>query len=73
MGLTTLIVLGWTPGVRTQFAAKRHLEYVRLAEFLHSKLQKGDVVVARWGDGFALSQFFNDAKQPILMPDQYIT
>jgi uncharacterized membrane protein len=72
-GLTTLIVLGWTPAVRTQFAAKRHLEYVRLAEFLHSKLRKGDVVVARWGDGFTLSQFFNDAKQPILMPDQYIT
>jgi hypothetical protein len=71
-GLTALIVLGWTPIVRAQFVTKRHLEYVRLAEFLHSKLRKGDVVVARWGDGFTLSQFFSDAKRLILMPDQYI-
>ena len=71
-GLTALIVLGWMPFVRAQFVTKRHLEYVRLAEFLHSKLRKGDVVVARWGDGFTLSQFFKDPRQRILMPDQYI-
>ncbi len=72
-GLTGLIILGWTPVVRAQFTTKRHLEYVRLAEFLHSNLRKGDVVVARWGDAFTLSQFFTDAKQRVLMPDQYLT
>jgi hypothetical protein len=73
-GLTALIVLGWTPVVREYFAVgKRHLVYVRVAKFLHAELQKGDVIVARWGDGFALSQFFRNAKTVILMPDKYLT
>lgn len=72
-GLTALIVLGWTPSFRAQFAAKRHLAYVRTAKFLHAELRKGDVVVARWGDGFTLSQFFRNANTLILMPDQYLT
>ena len=75
-GLTALIVLGWTPIVRAQFRAKRELAYVRVAKFLHANLRKGDSVVARWADGFTLSQFFLDAKSFSqgfsLMPDQYI-
>jgi hypothetical protein len=70
--LTALIVLGWTPVVRTQFAAKRQLAYVHAAKFLHAELRKRDVVVARWGDGFTLSQFFRNAKSLILMPDEYV-
>jgi hypothetical protein len=73
-GLTALIVLGWTPVVlRAQSAAKWHLVYVRVAKFLHAELRKGDVVVARWGDGFTLSQFFRNANTLILMPDTYLT
>jgi hypothetical protein len=71
-GLTALIVLGWTPTVRTQFRAKRHLGYVRVAKFLHANLRKGDIVVARWHDGFTLSQFFPNANNFSLMPDQYV-
>ena len=71
--LTALIVLGWTPVVRTQFVAKRNpLAYVRVAKFLHAEFRKGDVVVAGWRDGFTLSQFFGNAKRPIRWPDQYI-
>ena len=73
-GLATLIVLCWTLAVREYFAVgKRHLVYVRVAKFLHAELQKGDVIVARWGDGFTLSQFFPNAKTGILMPDKYLT
>jgi uncharacterized membrane protein len=73
-GLTALIVLGWTPVVlRAQSTAKWHLVYVRVAKFLHAELRKGDVVVARWGDGFTLSQFFRNANTLILMPDKYLT
>jgi len=72
-GLTALIVLGWTPVVlRAQSFANGHLVYVRVAKFLHAELRKGDVVVARWGDGFTLSQFFRNAKSFTLMPDQYV-
>ena len=75
-GLTALIVLGWTPIVRARFLAKQQLAYVRVAKFLHANLRKGDIVVARWADGFTLSQFFLDAKSFSqgfsLMPDQYI-
>jgi len=73
-GLTALIVLGWTPVVlHAQHAAKWYLVYVRVAKFLHAELRKGDVVVARWGDRFTLSQFFRNANTLILMPDNYLT
>ena len=76
-GLTALIVLGWTPIVCRQFRTNTAAGvYVRVANFLHAKLRKGDIVVARWGDGFTLSQFFPTAKSFSqsfsLMPDQYI-
>lgn len=72
-GLTALLVLGWTPVVRTQFVTKQHLAYVRVAKFLHAEIRKGDIVVARWGDGFTLSQFFRNAKNLIRMPDKYLS
>lgn len=71
-GLTALIVLGWTPIVRKSFVAKRYVAHARVAKFLHARLRQGDVVVARWGDRFTLSQFFDNAKGLILMPDQYV-
>ena len=72
-GLTALIVLSWAPLVRAQFVTEQqHLVYARAAKFLHAELRKGDTVVARWGDGFTLSQFFRHAKTFSLMPDKYL-
>ena len=70
--LTALIVLGWAPIVRKPFGARRNIEHTGVAKFLHAELRKGDVVVAGWGNGFTLSQFFSNAKSFILMPDQYL-
>jgi hypothetical protein len=71
-GLTALVVLGWMPIARKPFVAKRHLAHAHVAKFLRGELRTGDVIVAGWGIGFTLSQFFSNPKSFILMPDQYV-
>ena len=47
-GLTAIIVLCWTPLVHAQFLAKEQWPYARVAKFLHTQMQKNDVIVAGW-------------------------
>jgi hypothetical protein len=68
-----VIIVGWTPMLRAQFVARRELAYVHTAKFLHGNLKKSDTVVARWADGFTLSQFFPKPKTfNVMLPDQYL-
>ena len=64
LGLTTLVVLGWTPSIHTQFLAKKRFPYLRVAKFLHEQMQKDDTVVAGWSMRFTLSQFFENETVP---------
>jgi hypothetical protein len=71
--LTGLIVVCWTPPyIRVQFLAKKQWPYARVGKFLHTRLQKDDVIVAGWGIGFTLSQFFDQPENRIMLPDQYV-
>jgi len=72
-GLTALVVICWTPYIRAQFLAKEWWPYRRVAEFLHGQMQKNDVIVAGWSIGFALSQFFDNSKDRIMLPDRYVS
>src|SRR3954447_11418266 len=72
-GLTALVVICWTPYIRAQFLAKEWWPYRRVAEFLHRQMQKNDVIVAGWSIGFALSQFFDNSKDRIMLPDGYVS
>jgi hypothetical protein len=72
-GLTTLIVVCWTPYIRAQFLAKKQWPYARVAKFLHAQMRKNDVIVTGWGIGFTLSQFFDDSKDRIMLPDKYVS
>ena len=72
LGLTTLVVLGWAPFIRTQFLAKEQFPYARVAKFLHAQMQKNDVIVAGWGMRFTLSQFFEREGERIVPPDVYV-
>jgi hypothetical protein len=69
-GLTAIVVLGWTPLVQAQFLAKQEWPYARVAKFLHTQMQKNDVIIAGWSIGFTLSQFFPEDR--IMLPDQYV-
>jgi hypothetical protein len=70
--LTTITVLCWTPSVGVQFVVQKRWPYARVAKFLHSKMQKNDVIVAGWMLGYTLSQFFDDAESRIMLPDAYV-
>jgi hypothetical protein len=72
-GVTALVVFCWTPYVRAQFLVKKQLPYARVAKFLHAQMRKNDVIVAGWGIGFTLSQFFDDSKDRIMLPDKYVS
>jgi hypothetical protein len=72
-GVTALVVFCWTPYVRAQFFVKKQLPYARVAKFLHAQMRKNDVIVAGWGIGFTLSQFFDDSKDRIMLPDKYVS
>ena len=72
LGLTTLVVLGWTPSIHTQFLAKKRFPYLRVAKFLHEQMQKDDTVVAGWSMRFTLSQFFENETVPLVPPDTYV-
>ena len=72
-GLTALIVLCWTPGVQAQFLKKKQWPYASLARFLRTQMQKDDMVVAGWGNGFNLAQFFEHSGDRIMLPDKYVS
>ena len=71
-GLTAMIVLCWTPYVHSQFVVKKQWPYGQVAKFLHAQMQKNDVIVAGWGIGFTLSQFFDQSKGQIMLPGNYV-
>jgi uncharacterized protein DUF6541 len=71
-GMTALMVVCWTPYVRAQFLVKEQWPYARVAKFLQTRMQKNDVIVAGWGIGFTLSQFFDHPQNRILLPDKYV-
>ena len=72
-GLTALIVVCWTPLVHAQFLSKKQWPYARVAKFLHTQMQKNDVIVAGWRIGFTLSQFFERPEDRIMLPDKYVS
>jgi len=72
-GLMALIVVCWTPLVHAQFLAKKRWPYARVAKFLHTQMQKNDVIVAGWHIGFTLSQFFERPEDRIMLPDKYVS
>jgi hypothetical protein len=72
-GLTALIVVCWTPLVHAQFLSKKQWPYARVAKFLHTQMQRNDVIVAGWRIGFTLSQFFERPEDRIMLPDKYVS
>jgi hypothetical protein len=70
--LTAIIVACWTPDIRGQFLRQKEWPYARVAKFLHTHVQKNDVIVAGWAIGFTLSQFFDDPEGRIMLPDSYV-
>ena len=59
--------------VQAQFLAKKQWPYARVAKFLHTQMQKNDVIVAGWSIGFTLSQFFERPEDRIMLPDKYVS
>jgi len=72
-GLTAIVVLGWIPLVRAQFLAKEEWPYAQVATFLHTQMQKSDVIVAGRSIGLSLSQFFDNSEDRIMLPDSYVS
>jgi hypothetical protein len=72
-GLAALILVCWTPYVRAQFFVKKQWPYAQVATFLHAQMQKGDVIVAGWGIGFTLGQFFDHPEYHIMLPNNYVS
>jgi hypothetical protein len=71
-GLTAIVLLCWTPYVRAQFLAKKQWPCGRVAKFLHTHMQKNDVIVAGWRIGFTFGQFFDHPEDRILLPNRYV-
>jgi hypothetical protein len=71
-GVTALVVACWTPHIRAQFLIQKTWPYARVAKFLHTRMEKNDVIVAGWAIRFTLSQFFDDAEDRIMLPDGYV-
>jgi len=71
-GMTALILVCWTPYVQAQFLVKKQWPYAQVARFLHTHMQKNDVIVTGWGIAFTLSQFFDHPEDRIMLPDQYL-
>jgi hypothetical protein len=70
--VTALVVLCWTPSIHGQFVIKKQLPYSRVAKFLHGQMRGNDVIVAGWGVGFTLKQFFDRLEDHIMLPDKYV-
>jgi hypothetical protein len=70
--VTALVLLCWTPSIHGRFVIKKQWPYARVAKFLHGQMRKKDVIVTGWSLSFTLSQFFDDSKDRIMLPDQYV-
>ncbi len=70
--LAAIVVLCWIPLVHAQFLTQKTWPYARVAKFLHTHMEKNDVIVAGWAVRFTLSQFFDDAEDRIVPPDSYV-
>jgi hypothetical protein len=70
--LTALMVVCWTPYIKGQFLMHKYWPYARIARFLHTHMQKNDVIVAGWGIGFTLGQFFDHPEDRIVLPGNYV-
>ncbi|MGC1322135.1 MAG: hypothetical protein WA849_08135, partial [Candidatus Udaeobacter sp.] len=71
--LTAIVVFGWTPLVHAQFLAKEEWPYAQVATFLHTQMEKSDVIVAGRSIGLSLSQFFDNSEDRIILPDSYVS
>ena len=71
-GMSALLLYSWTPRIRDNFAATNRWPYRSAANFLHAEMQPKDVIVAEWGTGFNLSQFFDHFDDRIMLPAHYI-
>jgi hypothetical protein len=71
--VTLLIVACWTPNIHAQFLHPTRWPFAEVAKFLHTRMQKDDVIVAGWMVGFTLSQFFDHPEDQILLPNKYIS
>lgn len=71
-GLTALIVACWAPYIHAQFLVRKQWPYDRVAKFLHTHMQKNDVIVAGWRMGFTLGQFFDHPEDRIMLPNRYV-
>ena len=72
-GLTAIVVFGWIPLVHAQFLAKEEWPYAQVATFLHTQMQKSDVIVTGRSIGLSLSQFFDNSEDRIMLPDSYVS
>jgi hypothetical protein len=70
--VTALVLLCWIPSIHGRFVIKKQWPYASVAKFLHGQMRKNDVIVAGWNLSFTLSQFFDDSKDRIMLPDQYV-
>jgi hypothetical protein len=71
--VTALVVLCWVPSIHGRFVIKSQWPYARVAKFLHTQMRENDVIVAGWSMAFTLGQFFDDAKDRIMLPDKYVS
>ena len=61
------------PSYTRSFSSKKQWPYARVAKFLHTQMQRNDVIVAGWRIGFTLSQFFERPEDRIMLPDKYVS
>jgi hypothetical protein len=81
-GLAALMLICWTPTIKSEFLAQKRWPYARVAKFLHTRMEKNDVIVAGWAIGFTLGQFFDHPCGPgdpcgssddrIILPNRYV-
>jgi hypothetical protein len=70
--ITAVTLMCWTPRIQAQFVMKKQWPYAEVAAFLHSQMQKGDLIVTGWRVGFILEQFFEHPEKQIMLPNNYV-
>jgi len=72
-GLAAMIVIYWKPYIDAVFLAKKQWPWAEIARFLQTQMQGDDVIIAGWGVGFTLGQFFKHPENRIMQPDKYVS
>jgi hypothetical protein len=70
--MTLFIVVCWTPYVRAQFYQGTMAVWPRGQVYAFAMVTN-DVIVAGWGIGFTLGQFFDHPQKRIWLPDKYVS